>query len=72
MCMNFLPASVSKPHVCLALGGQKRAMDFMKQVLLMFVNHPVGPVGPQEEQPALLTTEPSLQPDESVCTILQM
>lgn len=64
MCLRILPIHVSVPRVH-ALGGQKRASNLLGQVTqgceLPCRCWELDP-GPLEEQPVLLSAEPSLQP----------
>lgn len=60
MCMNVADTSFS----CSACRGQKRVLDPLGPEFQMDVGLPVGAgieQSPVEEQPALCTTEPSLQ-----------
>jgi len=58
ICKKVLLASVLG-----ARGSQKRALDHLELELQVVVNHYVGSRNcPLEEQPVLLTAEPSLQP----------
>ena len=65
MCMSLLPACCVA-RVPSVHGSQKRASDALELGSQTAASHHVGarnqPRGSLEEQPVLLTTEPSLQP----------
>ena len=64
---------VCSPHTCSTYGSQKRALDFFGVVITDFFLEPCGcqewNLGPLLEQSVLLTTEPSLYPENYFLTM---